>query len=156
MDHAPDNKTPFYLKFSVSLLGIGLLAAVVVLANEIIIPILFAILLATLLLPVVKFLKSKGCHKVISILIPVAFTLITFAALLYLLSTQIMHFLDDAPALKERLVEVGNSFQKWVNQNMNITVSKQNEYIKDTVADIKEKSPQVVGKTLGSVTGVLA
>jgi predicted PurR-regulated permease PerM len=155
MDKVADN-SPFYLKFGVSLLAIGLLAAGVVLANDIIIPILFAILLATLLLPVVKFLGAKGFHKVISILIPVLLTFVTFAALLYLLSSQIMHFLDDAPALKERFVEIGNSFQKWVNEHMNITVSKQNEYIKDTVADIKEKSPQVVGKTLGSLTGMVA
>lgn len=154
-----DNSTyhsPFYLKFGVTLLAIGLLAAGVVLGSDIIIPILFAILLSTLLLPLVKFLYAKGCHKIVSILIPVVLTFITFAAILYLLSSQIMHFLDDAPALKERLVEVGNSLQKWVNEHLNIAVSKQNEYIEDTVAGIKEKSPQVVGKTLGSLTGSLA
>lgn len=156
MDKVADSNSPFYLKFGISLLAIGLLAAGVVLGSEIIIPILFAILLATLLLPVVKFLHVKGCHKVISILIPVALTFVTFAAVLYLLSTQIMHFLDDAPALKERFVEIGQSLQKWVNEHMNIAVSKQNEYIQNTVEDIKEKSPQVVGKTLGSVTGGLA
>ncbi|MEJ1240746.1 AI-2E family transporter [Chryseolinea sp. T2] len=155
MDKTADN-SPFYLKFGVSLLAIGLLAAGVVLGRDIIIPILFAILLATLLLPIVKFLKSKGLHKVLSILIPVVLTFVTFVAILYFLSTQIMHFLDDAPALKERFVTLGHSFQKWVNEHMNIAVSKQNEYIEDTVAGIKEKSPQVVGKTLGSLTGSLA
>jgi predicted PurR-regulated permease PerM len=155
MDNSADS-TPFYMKFSVSLLGIGLLAAGVVLGSEIIIPILFAILLATLLLPFVKFLSAKGFHKILSVLIPVAITLIIFASVLYLLSSQIMHFLDDAPALKERFSSLGASLQKWVNEHMNIAVSKQNEYIKDTVEGIKEKSPQVVGKTLGSVTGGIA
>lgn len=150
------DNSPFYLKFAVSLLAIALLAAGVVLGKEIIIPILFAVLLATLLLPIVKFCKSKGCHNVISILIPVMLTFVTFIAVLYLLSNQIMHFLDDAPALKERFVALGHSLQKWVNEHMNVTVSKQNEYIEDTVAGIKEKSPQVVGKTLGSLTGSLA
>ncbi|MGC3943500.1 MAG: AI-2E family transporter [Chryseolinea sp.] len=155
MDKTADN-SPFYLKLGVSLLAIALLATGVVLGKEIIIPILFAILLATLLLPLVKFFKTKGFHKVISILIPVVLTFVTFVAILYFLSTQIMHFLDDAPALKERFVALGHSLQKWVNEHMNIAVSKQNEYIQDTVAGIKEKSPQVVGKTLGSLTGSLA
>jgi predicted PurR-regulated permease PerM len=144
------------MKFSVSLLGIGLLAAGVVLGSEIIIPILFAILLATLLLPFVKFLTAKGCHKIISILIPVVLTFIIFASILYLLSSQIMHFLDDAPALKERFSSLSTALQKWVDQHLNIAVSKQNEYIRDTVEGIKEKSPQVVGKTLGSLTGGIA
>lgn len=155
MDKVTD-QSPFYLKFGVSLLAIGLLAAGVVLGRDIIIPILFAILLSTLLLPLVKFLHVKGCHKIVSILIPVVLTFISFAAILYLLSSQIMNFLDDAPALKERLVDLGNSLQRWVNEHLNIAVSKQNEYIENTVADIKEKSPQVVGKTLGSLTGSLA
>lgn len=149
------NNSPFYLRFGVSLMAIGLVAAGLVLARDIIIPILFAVLLATLLLPIVKFLRSKGFHKVLSIILPVFLTLVTFAAILFLLSSQIVSFLQDAPALKERVVQLADSFQNWVNENMNIAVSKQNEYIKDTVADIKEKSPAVVGKTLGSLTGAL-
>lgn len=155
MDTAAD-KSPFYLKFGVTLIALALLAAGIVLGRDIIIPILFSILLSMLLLPVVRFLHIKGCHRIISILLPVVFTFVTFAAVLFLLSTQIMHFLEDAPALRERLVNLGDSLQNWVKEHMNIAVSKQNEYIEDTVAGIKEKSPQVVGRTLGSLTGSLA
>lgn len=154
MHNATDS--PFYLKFAVSLLGISLLAMGLVLGRDIIIPILFAVLLATLLLPFVNFLARKKFPKVLTIFIPVILTLITFAGILYFLSTQIAHFVEDAPALKERIGDLAKSFQGWIDEHMNIAVKQQNEYIQNTVEDIKQKSPQVVGKTLGSVTDILS
>lgn len=150
-----EDSSPSYLRFALSLLSLGLLITALVLGKEIIIPLLFAILLATLLLPVTKFLVRKGAHKIISIGVPVLMTLIIFAGIIYFLSHQIMNFVDDAPKLKERVGHVSTSFQNWINQSTHITVSKQNEYIKNTFEDVKDKAPQLVGKTFGSVTGML-
>jgi predicted PurR-regulated permease PerM len=75
--------------------------------------------------------------------------------LIYFLSAQIINFLDDAPELNKRLSEVGASFQKWINQHIHITVRKQNEYIKETVEDIKDNGGKLVGFTFGSITGIV-
>lgn len=150
-----DRQGPFYLRFSLSLLSLALIAVALIFGKEIIIPLLFAILLATLLLPLTKFLVAKGFHKIISIGLPVLLTLAIIGGVLYFLSTQIMNFLDDAPALKERINEVSKSFQSWINQNTHIPVTKQNEYLKNTMEDMREKGPQLVGKTFGSVTGMI-
>jgi predicted PurR-regulated permease PerM len=111
--------------------------------------------LSTLLLPLTNFLSRKGLHKIISIALPVLLTLAVIGGVIYFLSSQVMNFLDDMPALKERVTEVSASFQKWINQSTHIPVTKQNEYIKDTVEDIKDNGPKIVGITVGSLTGVL-
>lgn len=91
-----------------------------------------------------------------SIAIPVLLTIIIIGGILYLLSIQVIHFLDDTPALKERVAEVSNSFQKWVRENTHITIRKQNEYLKNTVDDFKDNnSTKIIGFTFGSVTGIL-
>jgi len=93
---------------------------------------------------------------VFSIAIPVLLTIIIIGGILYLLSIQVIHFLDDTPALKERVAEVSNSFQKWVRENTHITIRKQNEYLKNTVDDFKDNnSTKIIGFTFGSVTGIL-
>ena len=150
-----ETQGPFYLRFCISLLSLMLIVAVLILGKEIILPLLFAILLATLLLPIARFLVKKGFHKILSIGLPVLMTLAVIAGVLYFLSSQIVSFLDDAPALKERVNEVSTSFQSWINQNTHIPVTKQNEYLKNTMEDMKEKGPQIVGKTFGSLTGML-
>lgn len=150
-----ETQSPFYQRVSLTLLSLTILAVGLFYGREIILPLLFAILLSTLLLPLTNFLSRKGVHKVISIALPVLLTLAVISGVIYFLSSQVMNFLDDMPALKERVADVSASFQKWINQSTHITVTKQNEYIKDTVEDIKDNGPKIVGITVGSLTGVL-
>ena len=149
-DHAP-----YYQRLGFTLLSLGLLAAGVVLGKEVLLPILFAILLAMLLLPATNYLAQKKFPRILSIGIPVLFTLIVVAGLIFFLSTQIINFLDDAPELKKKLSEIGSSVQKWINENTHITVRKQNEYIQETVEDIKDNGGKLVGFTFGSITGIV-
>ncbi|MBA4054572.1 MAG: hypothetical protein C0490_07665, partial [Marivirga sp.] len=127
-----ETQTPFYQRVSLVLLSLAILAVGLFFGKEIILPLLFAILLSTLLLPLTNFLCRKGLHRVFSIALPVLLTLSVIAGVIFFLSSQVMNFLDDMPALKERVAEVSSSFQKWINQSTHITVTKQNEYIKDT------------------------
>jgi predicted PurR-regulated permease PerM len=149
-------QTPFYQRLSLTLLSLGIIAAAVVLGKDVLLPILFATLLATLLLPITNYFVRKGMPRILSIGIPVLLTLVVAAGLIYVLSIQIINFLDDAPELNKKLSEVGTSAQKWINQHIHITVRKQNEYIKETVEGIKDNSPKLVGVTFGSITGVAA
>ncbi len=153
--NASGSQTSFIQRVSLTLLSIGIICTALIYGREIILPFLFAMLLATLLLPITNFLCRKKFPKVLSIGLPVLLTLIVISGILYFLSSQIANFLNDTETLKQRLAEVSASVQKWINQHVNITVRKQNEYIKDTVAGIKEKSPQLVGFTFGSLTGIL-
>src|SRR5688572_3712574 len=147
---------PFYQRLSLTLLSLGIIAAAVVLGKDVLLPLLFATLLATLLLPITKYLVGKGVPRILSIGLPVLLTLIVTAGLIYILSIQVINFLDDAPELNKKLAEVGTSTQKWINQHVHITVRKQNEYIKETVDDIKDNSPKLMGFTFGSITGIVA
>jgi predicted PurR-regulated permease PerM len=148
-------RTPFYQRLSLTLLSLTILSVGLFFGKEIILPLLFAILLSTLLLPLANFLSRKGLHKIFSIGLPVLLTLTIIGGVIYFLSNQVINFLDDMPALKERIGDVSSSFQNWINQNTHITVRKQNEYIKETVEGIKDNGPQIVGMTFGSLTGVL-
>lgn len=152
----PTTTAPFYQKLAYCLLSVGLLAVGLYVGRELILPILFSILLATLLLPVVRFLQKKRVPMVISILLPLVTTIIIGGGVLYFLSAQVINFSDDLPALKERLTEIIVSLQQWVNSWSHISVNKQNEYIGQGLENLKEKAPQIAGVTVGSITGIIA
>lgn len=63
--------------------------------------------------------------------------------------------MDDVPALKERITEFSNSFQQWFKKSTGMTIRAQNQYISDTVDDLKEKAPNLVGQTFVSITGII-
>lgn len=147
-------KTPFYQKLSLTLVAITIISMALFYGKGIILPILFAMLLAILLLPVTKYLSKKKLPKPLAIILPLILSIIIIAAVLYFLSSQVIGFLDDAPKLKERISEVIVSFQRWLNANINISVPRQNQYLKDTVEGIKDEAPKIVGATFLSITGI--
>jgi predicted PurR-regulated permease PerM len=152
----PPVQTPYYQRLSLTLVSLAILTLFVYYGKGIVLPFLFAVLLAMLMLPATNFLARKGFPKVLSILIPLILAFILIAGIIYLLSRQIIHFADDLPTLKTRIAELGSSLQSWMDESFNISVPKQNQYIKDTVQDIKEQGPKLVGITFLSVTEMLA
>src|SRR5688572_7228337 len=153
MDKRSD--APFYQKLSFNLISLALICVALIYGSDIILPILFAILLANLLLPIVSFLDKRKFNRPLSIVLPLFLSIVVMASIVYFLSSQIIHFMDDVPALRERLDEVTDSFQVWFRENTNITIRKQNQYIKDTVTDLKENAPGLVSQTFASLTGIL-
>jgi predicted PurR-regulated permease PerM len=148
------SEAPFYQKISFNLISLAIISLALIYASDILLPFLFAVLLASLLLPVTRFLSIK-LNRSLSILIPVVVSVIVGLSVIYFLSSQIINFMDDIPTLKERVTEVSNSFQQWFKENTNMPIRKQNQYVQDTVKDLKEKAPQLVGQTFVSITGVL-
>jgi predicted PurR-regulated permease PerM len=149
-------EVPYYQKLSLILLSLSILCIALVFGKDIILPILFSILLANILLPLTNFLSRKKFNKSLSILLPLSFAILAGAGIVYFLSSQIMHFVEDVPALEKRVDEVSHSFQVWIRESTTITIRKQNQYIQDTVSDLKDKAPGLMGATFVSITGILA
>lgn len=146
---------PFYKKLCFNLVTIGMLCLLLFYGGDIVLPLLCAILLATLLLPFTHFLAKRGVPRTFCILIPLTLSILIAAGIAFLLSSQVIHFMDDLPALKERLSDVGLSIQKWVRESTDMTIRKQNAYVNQAVDNLKGKAPQIAGVTVGSITGVL-
>jgi predicted PurR-regulated permease PerM len=147
-------KAPFYQKVCLNLISLTIIAVALIYGGDIVLPILFAILLANLLLPAVRYLSRK-LNQTVSILMPLVLAIVVGLSIIYFLSSQVFHFVDDIPALKGRVDELAHSFQAWVKENTNMTIRKQNQYLGDTLANLKEKAPEIVSKTFISVTGLL-
>jgi len=148
-------ETPFYQKICFNLISLAIISLALFYASDILLPLLFSILLASLLLPVTRFLARKRLNRSLSILIPLTVSIVIGVGIVYFLSSQVINFMDDVPTLKERITEISDSFQQWVRDNTRMTIRKQNQYFDDTVEDLKEKAPQLVGQTFVSLTSVL-
>jgi predicted PurR-regulated permease PerM len=140
-------------KLAFSLLTLVLIGAILSLGKNIILPLMFAILLATLLLPVVNYLQQKKFPVFLSIILPLIVSLLTILGVLYFLSTQIAHFFDDWETLKERVDGLLNTVQRWISQNFNIGTRQQEEYINETTEKVKTEAPKIAGRTFLSLTG---
>lgn len=146
---------PFYERLSFNLISITILCLALSFGKLIILPILFGILLANLLLPTARFLEGKNFNRPTSILIPLASTVVVAGALIFLISSQIVNFLDDMPALKERIDQVSLLSQKWIRENTHVTIQKQNQYLGKGMENFQEKIPDMLGSTFSSMLDFL-
>ena len=142
---------PFYMKSTVILLGLISLSYALFALSDILAPIAFSFVIAILLNPLVNKLQRKGVNKVLSISIALALTIICVGGIIYFISTQVMHFGDNLPQLKQKFNEHFKDIQQWLSATFKISFAKQQKMINDAASG----SQVLIGKTLGSALGIL-
>lgn len=155
MTHAAD-PTPFYKKLAFNLFNLAMLGALLYIGQGILVPLFFAILLATLLLPVTNFLQRLRLHRIVAIILSITVTLIVIIGVVYILSHQVQVFLRDMDAIRDRLATLIESLQTWINKKFNVSTEAQNKYFKDTVTNIRSSGPNLVGQTVVTITEILS
>jgi predicted PurR-regulated permease PerM len=103
--------------------------------QQIIIPIVYATILAILLNPLVNILSRKKISKILAIIIVVALAVFMALAILYMLSSQISMFAETYPQLKAKFNSTSVEFVHWLSEKFNIRVSKINAWSKETQSD---------------------
>jgi predicted PurR-regulated permease PerM len=146
--------TPFYKRLAFILVSLSILGILVYLAQGILKPLFFAILLSVLLLPVTNFLRRRKFNKVFSVLVTVILSSIVILAIAYFMSRQVFSFLDDFEKVEGRLYALFNSLQTWVRHEFGITIASQDAYIQSTGERID--ATKLVKGTFLSVTGILS
>lgn len=130
MNNSSVLKNP-YFKISLFILTSYFLFAGLYYIQGIIIPILFAGLLAMLVLPICKFLEKRGLNRGLSILLCVLLLFIVIGGIITLFATQIAQLTRDFPLIKEKAIENYHSLQEFIDEKMNIPVQQQGDWIKN-------------------------
>jgi len=133
------NKTslPFYAKLSMNLVTLALLATLAYLGADILMPICFAIVLAILLLPAVNWLNRRGVPSVLAMILCLLVALMIAAGVLYFLSSQVAHFMDDLPSIKQKLNQHINTVEKWISKEVNISRREQRSAVASATENIQ-------------------
>ncbi len=144
---------PFYAKAALIFICAFALGLTMYVGQDIIIPILYATMIAILLNPLVNYFIGKKMNKILSISIAVVLTISMLLIAIYVLSTQITLFSDSYPQLKQKFLVTSAQFLHWISGKFNIRESAINLWIKDTRTDAIENI--AIGEKLTQVGRVL-
>lgn len=142
---------PFYLKATVILFGIVLLVFIFFNLQDILIPVVFAMIFAILLNPLYNWFHKHKIPNNLSIIITLLLALIVFGGIMYFLSTQIAKFSDTLPVLKQKFNILTTQFGQWTHLHFGITIQKQIELVNEAL----NNSKAFAGSTLSSVLSTL-
>ncbi len=146
-------KIPFYARIALILISVLAFVFTMKVGQHIIIPLLYATIIAILLNPFVNFLIRKKINKIISISIAVSVAIIVVLGIFYLVSSQISMFSETYPQLLKKLNVTGTEFVQWIAQKFNIHESKIHEWINES--ESKAINNFAIGETLTEVVRIM-
>ena len=101
--------------------------------QRIILPILFAAIVAILLNPIVNFLTAKKINKIIAISFAVVFAIAVVIGVFYIISSQLSMFSETYPLLKEKFNQKSYEAINWISDKFNIKEYKINNWGKKKI-----------------------
>lgn len=128
-------KIPFYARAALTFISAFALVFTLYIGQEIIIPLVYATIIAILLNPMVNFLIRIKIHKLVSITVAVTLAIIVVLSVFYILSSQLSMFSESYPELKQKFNTTSAEFVRWISETFNIRVSKINAWTKETQSD---------------------
>ncbi len=148
-------KFPFYAKAALLLIGLYVFISMLFIAQDILIPIIFAVIIAIVLHPVVNFFIDHKIPRVLAIIITLSLTFIVVAALAMLISRQANKFSETWPVLVEKFTLMLSQITTWFSKYFDINPWVVHKWIVKTKAELLSNSNAAIGQTLFAVGNTL-
>jgi predicted PurR-regulated permease PerM len=146
---------PAYIKFAQILTGIAALIGLLYIAQGIFLPLIFAVLLALLLNPVVNFLVRKRFNRVLAITIALLGFMTALGLLAWFISSQIAAFTEDLPTLRKNFELMYDQFTTWLQKTFHISRRKVVVYLNQLRSQSLSSGGALIGQTLVTITGAV-
>ena len=124
-------------------------------ARSILVPVVFATILAIVLHPVVNFFVDKKVNRVLAIIITLFLTFLVIAAFGALIISQASRLSDSLPTLADKFNEMINQAITWISGYFDINTHKVNDWILKVRGELINSSSAAIGNTLVSLGNLL-
>lgn len=142
---------PFYLKTSFFFIGLVSITAVLYFAQDIIIPLIFSVIIAVLLQPVVDFFVRRKINRVLAIIITLSLTFMIIIVFCILLFSQLSRFSESWPVIVEKFTELIDNVIIWASGYFDIKEKFIHAWLSKSIKGILDTSSMEIGKTLITV-----
>ncbi len=145
---------PLYLKTVLVIVGLVAFVFILYIAQNILIPIVFATILAVVLHPAVNLLIRFRFHRIAAIIIVMFLSFILIASFGTLLFSQASRFTESLPRLVDKFTEIINQVIFWASGYFDISANEITAWITTTKNDLIGGAE--IGQTIVNVGGMLA
>lgn len=147
---------PFFAKASLFFMGLVALLSILYVAQGVIVPIVFAIIIAIVLHPVVNFFVRKRINRVVAIAITLFLTFLVIAAFTLLIISQLGRFTETWPILVDKFTGMLNQSITDISGYFDINPTSIHEWITKSKSELINTSTAAIGQTLVIVGGLVA
>ena len=142
---------PFYAKASIFFIGSVAFVAILYIAQGIIVPLVFSIIVAILLHPAINFMVRMKINRFIAIVIALILTSLVLVGLFVLIFSQARQFSESWPTLVEKFTETLNQAISEVAGYLDLKPQVIHDWITKSKGELLHFSNEAIGQTLLSV-----
>lgn len=142
-------------KTAAILVVLTLVVLILIYGKPFFVPIAFAGLLAMLLLPISKWLQSKGVNKAVAILLSMLTFVGFFALVIWFISWQISDIAENASKLEQQVMQKYQQLRQVLSTEYGISAEKQEQMLKEQQASSSGKMSSVLTAVLSGFGGFL-
>lgn len=143
-------KFPFYARITTYILGLFGFTIFIYIASDILIPLIFAFIIAIVLNPVLNLLVRHKINRVFAIVLVLLFFICLFLAFGILLFAQAVRFIEFWPELIIKLTDLIRDTVNWSAEYFNIDSEKIYNWIENTKSNLISSNSHEIGQMLMS------
>lgn len=145
---------PATVRRSIEVLGLCALGFLIVIGQNVVMPILMAFFISLLLLPMFRFLKKYKVPEVLAIVLCIVVFFLALAAIAFFLSWQIGGFVSDIDTIRTNLTVHWNNLSNWINSKMHFTSEQQLEMLRKQGTKAGDNIAGYLSGALVSLSGI--
>lgn len=146
---------PLTVRRSIELLGLCALGLIIVLGQNVIMPLLMAFFIAVLLLPMFRWFRKYKVPEIIAIVLCIILFFLVIALIAFFLSWQIGGFVSDIDTIQKNLSVHWNNLSTWINSKTNYTADQQLEMMRNQGSKLGSNIAGYLQGAVVSLSGIL-
>lgn len=139
---------PLTVKRSIEILGICAVGMLVVLGKDVIMPLLMALFIALLMLPVFRWLYRHKVPEVLAIVLSILLFFLIIAGIAFFLAYEIGALVSDFETLQKNLMVHWQNLSGWISRKLNFSMDQQ-------MAMIHKQGTKLGGNVSGYLQGAV-
>ncbi len=149
---------PIYAKVTLIFIGFFALITTLIIAQNILVPVVYAIILAIVLSPIVNFLVKKKMNRTLAISITLSSVFLLLVGIVLLLFSQLIQFTDSFPLLIKKSHQMLDHLVEFVSKYFNLSTKEIERWISIKTTELLNNSNAFIAQTIlsmGNIVGML-
>ena len=156
-NHAPTEiKQSPVVHYTFLLIGLSLLVFVLHKLDDLLLPLVYAILLSLLLMPIVTRLEKWRWPRMLAIATAILLVAVSIAGLVYFFGSQILDLRDELPLLQKKLILLFDQTQQQLSERFHFKPLSHDQLIDTSLATARKEASKYLGSTLNTTLGILS
>ena len=145
---------PVTVRRSIEIIGLFVLGMIIVSGKGVIMPLLTALYLSIVLLPVYRFFKRRKFPETLAIGLSLLLLFVGVGLIVWFFSSQISRLMADLPQIKENVMLHLNSLSTWINEKTNFSTDKQLSLLNEQSNNMLNNAGSMVTGAFTSLTSI--